>query len=404
MSNSVFLNKQVQQNYTQAFDARVTIEPYSDWEIILNAAKSYTENRSLYFRDSVLDVESEIRHQLPREIGSFTISYFAMNTIFNNDINGLFQKFEDNRPIISQRIGQSPLPHELDGPDYKQGYGRAQQDVLIPAFLAAYTNKDANTVKVANDYTQVLFKEMPRVNWEVKYEGLAKLPKFSSIFSRFAISHGYQSTLTVNSFNTSNSYEDVDLTRKQDLNSSYYSRFEIPAIVITEQFVPLLGIRMELRSGLSMDLEFKKSRLLSMSFITYQLSETKTSEYVIGFGYRMKNVVIGFLQFKNQKKKKKSRNKKEPVGTNAEEGSDLNIAFDFSLRDDITINHLLDQSVAEPTRGLRQIQISPSIDYNITKQLNLRLFFDFSRTNPKTSASFPITTSRGGVTITFSLN
>ncbi len=403
MTSSVFLNKEVQQNYTQAFDTRITIEPYSDWEIILNATKTYTENRSLSFKDTLLDVESEIRHHLPRQIGSFTISYFAMNTIFDNDITGLFQRFEDNRPIISQRIGESPLPHEIDGPDYKQGYGRAQQDVLMPAFLAAYTNKDANTVKVANDYTQVLFKELPRINWEVKYEGLAKLPRFSSIFSRFSISHGYQSTLTVNSYNTNISYESPEMTRNQDLNFSYKSRFEIPAIVITEQFVPLLGIRMELRSGLAMDLEFKKSRLLSMSFITYQLSETKTSEYVVGFGYRMKNVVIGFLQF-NKKKKSKRKNKKEPVGAKAEEGSDLNIEFDFSLRDDITINHLLDQNVAEPTRGLRQIQISPSIDYNITKQLNLRLFYDFSRTTPKTSASFPITTSRGGIKITFSLN
>ena len=135
-----------------------------------------------------------------------------------------------------------------------------------------------------------------------------------------------------------------------------------------------------------------------MSFITYQLSETKTSEYVVGLGYRMRNVVL----FKNNKKSKKSKN--APVGAQKEEGSDLNFEFDFSLRDDITINHLLDQGVAEPTRGLRQIQISPSIDYNVTKQLNVRVFFDYSRTNPKTSASFPITTTRGGVTVTFSLN
>ncbi len=404
MTNSVFLNQQVQQNYTQSFDARVTIEPYSDWRIELLWNKSYSENKSLYFKDTILDVETEIRHVLPREIGSFTISYFAMNTLFDNDIVGLFKTFENNRPIISQRLGvDESFFHPVDGTEYKFGYGRAQQDVLIPSFLAAYTKKDPSTVPVTNDYTKVLFKEMPRPNWNVTYDGLAKLPMFSEMFSRFSISHGYQSTLTVNSFNSSNSYESEDLVRKQDLNSSYYSRFEIPSIVISEQFVPLLGIRMELRSGLALDLEFKKARLLSMSFITYQLSETKTSEYVIGMGYRMRNVVIGFLQPKSKKKSKRKK-KDEPVGAQKEEGSDLNFEFDFSLRDDITINHLLDQSVAEPTRGLRQIQISPSIDYNITKQLNVRLFFDYSRTNPKTSASFPITTTRGGVTVTFSLN
>ena len=293
MSNSVFLNQQVQQNYTQAFDARVTVEPYDDWRIELLWARSFTENKSLYFKDTLLDVESEIRHVLPREIGSFSISYFAMNTMFEEDIVGLFKKFEDNRPIISERIGVDEPPfHAVDGSDYHFGYGRAQQDVLIPSFLAAYTNKDPNTVEVSNDYTKVLFKEVPRPNWNVTYDGLAKLPAFSNVFSRFSISHGYQSTLTVNSFNTANTYEDQNQERILDLNSSYYSRFEIPAIVISEQFVPLLGIRMELRSGLAMDLEFKKSRLLSMSFITYQLSETKTSEYVVGLGYRMRNVVL----------------------------------------------------------------------------------------------------------------
>ena len=113
--------------------------------------------------------------------------------------------------------------------------------------------------------------------------------------------------------------------------------------------------------------------------------------------------MIGFLQPKS-KKKKKGKKKDDPVGAQAEEGSDLNFEFDFSFRDDVTINHLLDQGVSEPTRGLKQIQFSPSIDYNITKQLNVRLFFDYSRTTPATSASFPITTSRGGVKITFSLN
>ena len=117
------------------------------------------------------------------------------------------------------------FPHEIDGPEYKFGYGRAQQDVLIPAFLAAYTKKDANSIELANDYTKILFKEMPRPNWNVTYDGLAKLPMFSDMFSRFSISHGYQSSLTVNSFKTSNDYENEDLERKLDLNSSYYSRF-----------------------------------------------------------------------------------------------------------------------------------------------------------------------------------
>src|SRR5690606_21875751 len=86
MSDDVFLNQQVQQTYTESFDARVTIEPFSDWRIELLATKNFSRNKSLYFKDTLLDVESEIRHVLPREVGSFTISYFAMNTLFKDDI------------------------------------------------------------------------------------------------------------------------------------------------------------------------------------------------------------------------------------------------------------------------------------------------------------------------------
>ncbi|MEM6380122.1 MAG: hypothetical protein AAF705_18150, partial [Bacteroidota bacterium] len=107
---------------------------------------------------------------------------------------------------------------------------------------------------------------------------------------------------------------------------------------------------------------------------------------------------------KNQQNNRNNRNNRNPQGAGQGEGADLNINFDVSFRDDVTFNHLLDIDTFEPTRGLTSIRISPSIDYNITEQLNARAFFDYSRTNPKTSASFPITNWQGGITLRFTLN
>ncbi len=419
-TTDVLLNQDVQQTYTESFDARVTIEPYSDFRIEIEAKRQFTENLSLQFKDTLFtdfgvqgDPFDDIRHLNPREFGSFTISYYAMGTMFDSDITGLFARFENNRSIISKRLGTElgeTRDHIDDGADYTYGYGRYQQDVLVPAFLAAYTNKDPNSVEISEDYTEVLFKELPRPNWNVTLRSLEKLGFMKEIFTRFEISHGYNATLTVNSFQTNRQFRS---TSPSDLNTetgSYFARFEIPGIVITEQFSPLIGVRTELRNGMNFDVDFKRSRNLQMDFRTKQLSETKTSEYVIGFGFTMKNVELAFLQG-GKKKKRRSRRKKDddknkgPAGRQDDpQGSDMNFAFNFSLRDDITINHLLDQGVAEPTRGLRQIQISPSVDYDINKRLNVRLFFDYSKTTPKTSASFPITNTRGGVTVTFSLN
>ncbi len=127
----------------------------------------------------------------------------------------------------------------------------------------------------------------------------------------------------------------------------------------------------------------------------------------------MKNVVLPFITPGSRKKGKKSRDDapqdpNQPSGRSGGrqqlEGNDLDIKFDFSLRDDATYLHIFDEELLEATRGTKTIRISPSADYQLNKRLRLRFFIDYSKTIPKTSASFPITNTQGGITVTFSLN
>ena len=301
ISDNVFQNQQVLQNYTQSVDAKLSLEPFNDFRIDFDATRSYTENISLNFKDTVYnDGISDIVHAAPREVGSFSMSYFAMNTLFDNDIIGLFNTFEDNREIISGRLGNGA--HDVDGNVYSEGFGRYQQDVLIPAFLAAYSGKDANTIDLVSDPANDLRNMIPKLNWRLTYNGLSKLPWFKDIFTSMSLTHGYKSNLTINSFNTDLDFRTNQPQLKNTETSNYYSRFEIPQLVITEQFSPLLGLDMRLKNDMTLRVDFKKSRNLAMSFIDYQLSETKTTEYVVGFGYRMKNVVLPFLSGKKRKK------------------------------------------------------------------------------------------------------
>jgi len=415
ITDNTFQNQKVVQNYQQTIEGRLTVEPFADFKIDIDAKRSFTENSSLYFKDvtpRLLNGEpdiAEIVHLAPRDVGSYTMSYFALNTLFNNDIVELFGTFEDNREIISTRLGTVTNP---DDPGYTEGYGRTQQDVLLPAFLAAYTDKDPNTVKISDDYaSNVLFKSIPKLNWQLSYSGLGKMQVFKELFSSVNITHGYRSTLTVNSFSTDQDFNSQQVFQTNDLGN-FYSRFEIPALVINETFSPLFGIDMRFKNDMTFRIDYKKARNLAMSFnIDYSLNETKTTEFIFGYGYRMKNVIIPFLLPKNKrpkkrkgKKKKKKSTKPGKPGATAQKGNDLNFKFDFSFRDDITIVHKLDQGIAEPTRGSKRISISPSIDYDVNKQLNLRLFFERSRTIPATSASYPITNTAAGLTIRFSLN
>ncbi len=411
ISTSVFHNQQVLQDYSQDITARLTLEPFKDFKIELSADRRKSENSSVYFRDtSYLDGTSDLIHSIPRDVGSFSISYFALKTLFNDDLAGLFDEFEANRNIISARLGGSSVSHGRDS-GFVEGYGRVQQDVLLPAFIAAYSGQDAKTMELDgnNNYLNVLLKTIPKVNWQVTYDGLSKLPWFKEYFQSFSVSHGYKSNLTVNSFNTEQFF-DASQPRLLDNNQNFYSRFEVPNVVISEQFSPLFGIDVKLKNDLSLRGEFSKSRNLAMSFMDYRLAESKSTEYLVSVGYTMKDVVFGFLQ-QGGKKKKKSKKKKDEEkndpknkGKKKEKGGDLTFDFDFSYSNNITYNHTLDESSTEPTRGSKDITISPSVDYDVNERLNIRLFFERRQTIPATSASFPITNTRGGVTVTFSIN
>ncbi len=411
ISGSVFLNQQVVQQYSQNIDARATLEPFRDFRIEVEATKVFQETHSEYFK--ILESGADYEHAIPQDIGSMTISYLALNTLFKdsrNDIIGMFRTFESNRVTISQRLGTGQhIDPDLANQGYTNGYGRTQQDVLLPAFLAAYTDQDPTGVELD------VFETQPSPNWRVTYNGLSRIPLFQNIFQNFSLTHGYKSTLTVNRFNTGLDYlRTRDMGGINELNGNFYPRLEIPEIAIQEGFQPLLAISATLKNGMSFNFDYKKSRTLAMSFVSNQLSETRIEEAVFGFGYLLQNVNIGFLTG-NKNKNRRSRSNQPPqtpqnqrtgtprAGSGQLQDNDLDIQFNFSLRDDVTFNHLLDQGIIEPTRGNYALSFSPSAEYKINRRLSLRLFFDYRRNVPKTSAGFPRTDAAGGVVVRFQL-
>lgn len=126
---------------------------------------------------------------------------------------------------------------------------------------------------------------------------------------------------------------------------------------------------------------------MAMNFTDFQMIENNSESWTLGVGYRIKGLKLPI------------KIKKEQVVLYNE----LNMKFDFSLRDNVIVNHKLDQGVSLPSSGSQTLTISPSIDYVINKQFNIRIFYDYSRTNPKTAASFPSSSTRAGITLRFSL-
>lgn len=438
-----FQNQQVLQSTQQNYDLQLELEPWKDFEIEIEFTKSFSLDHSEFFinsnPDNTYTTPAIFQQSTMRDIGSFDVSYFALQTLFVNDVDALFQTFENNRTVISRQLarldrngeenpnlGELPLlaPEHPQDEGFEVGFGRQQNDVLIHSFLSAYTGtnfEDDPNKEVSLNITEDVSRRgyIPAPNWSLRWDGLSKIGAFQDIFSSFTLTHGYNSNLRVSRFETdlqfASSVEELGTnfgipTDQEQQN--YFALFEIPTVVISENFVPIIGLELKTHNDINIEFEFRKTRNLSL--ITgniSQLTEARNTEYTGGFGWTVK----GFELFSgNRKKKRRGRSPDtgEILGdapTNVaeeqqQEPRDLIVNFIFSFRDDITSIHEIDRgTTSDPTRGLRTLRINPSVEYDINSNLSLRAFVDYSSTRPYLSNTFPITSIQAGVTARFNL-
>ena len=347
-----------------------------------------------------------MQHLNPYAAGGFSVSYIAFNTLFNktnpNEISATFQRFEDNRIIVSKRVAQEnpywqALPQKFTADGFAKGYGRYSQDVLIPAFIAAYTNKSPNTVSLLKESNTNIKSNpfsgiVPMPNWNMSYTGLTRIPALSKVFTTIRLTHAYSGTLSMNSFASALSYLDPFRYNApgfiDTVSGNYIPFYLVPNITIQEQFTPLLGIEVTTRKQLGLKFEYKKSRQLSLSLIDYQMSETNSTEWTFGVSFKKKGMKLPF---------------KLPGMFGNKLQNDLTLKLDVSMRDDATSNSRLDQSNAYGTGGGKVVTIQPSIDYVYNSRINLKFYFDQRRNTPYISTSAPTVNTRAGLQVRISL-
>lgn len=389
---------QFAQTQSKNLTARSNIEPIKDMRIDLNFSRNYTLNHSQYFR---LDSLGHYEALNTYDAGSFTMSANTWATAFdkrdkNTGISFAFQEFSAYREIISARLTQQNpnsngifnVGDTLFNKNYYDGYGPYSQDVLIPAFWAAYTGKDPNAVDL--DFNE-FFKIFPKPNWRITYNGLNKLPLIKKYISSITVSHAYSSTFSMNSFVSNLRYlEDPNGNQlaKDSVSGNFMAVYKVPQVSISEQLSPLIGFNITWKNNMTNRIEYKKTRNISMSFLNYQLAESKTADFTFGLGYKYKGLK---LPLKNNK------------GKQIVLKNDVNFKIDFTIRDNVTIIYQLDQDLAQPTRGIKSYSINPSIDYVVNNRVNLRIFFDRLRSLPATSNAYPSTIANFGVVIRFNL-
>ncbi|MBL0144612.1 MAG: cell surface protein SprA [Chitinophagaceae bacterium] len=414
MFNSLFM-----QNFDQTLTLSAQIEPVRDLNISVNLRKTFNKNYTETFRYADTSLlggnPKSFYHLNPYAGGGFDVTYISFKTLFGkfdpNRVSETFKKFQDYRLIMSQRLG-AKNPYSVGQPvgadGYRYGYGRYATDVLIPAFIAAYTGQSPEKVALINQSNPNIktnpFKAIiPKPNWRLDYNGLSRIKGLDKIFTNFTLSHGYTGNLSMNGFTSALLYQDVSRfgypSFYDTLSKNYVPYFLVPNVSIGEQFSPLIGVNMQFTNQMEAKFEYSKTRQLSLSLVDFQLSEIRSTEFKIGGGYRKRGLKLPFnipwpkfLQSKNAEGKEKSKLENE-----------INFRFDFGIRDNVTANSRLDQDNNFATGGSKEITILPSIDYTLNNRVLVKLFFEQRRVTPYISSSAPMVNTRAGVQIRISL-
>ncbi|MBP7477015.1 MAG: cell surface protein SprA, partial [Chitinophagales bacterium] len=393
-------NQQFQQQYTKTISGTATIEPFRDLKIDLTIKSSYTNRYSEIFKKRTEDGPYE--HLTPLESGTYSISDINIFSSFDKldtfGVNQVFLQFEENRKIINERLraenpfsSNQPYIDPLDSngkvrEGYTLGYGPSQQDVVIPAFLAAYRNKNARTIGLNP------FSHIPLPNWNLTYNGLMKIPFIKKSFKNLTMKHGYTSETQLTQYNTEVRYQgggtSLDPSAIDTLTNNYYPYYFIPSVVITENLNPLIGFDFTMVNNVTGRFEIKSSRTLSLGFNDYTMTENAQTTITVGAGYKVKG-------FKNEFKF---------LGLKIKLKNEMNFGCDFSWADNAVVNHKLGPGLNIYTQGMIKWNIAPKIDYMVNNNLNISLYFNHNRSYPKISNSFVMTNTSFGLRLRFSLS
>ena len=388
------------RSYTSDIDVKLTLEPLPGFKIQLSGKRYYAKSTSIIY--SYGDPQETLT-------GSFNITQVAIGTIFSrvgkqeeNFANSAYDKFIENRDILLERVQDQYTGVILPDAGFLRGtlapgskydpskHGRVSRnsaDVLVPAFLAAYTGRDANSISL-NPFLGIL-SMLP--NWSVTFDGLGKLPWIKDNFKSVTLTHAYTCKYAIGSFGSYSTWVSADGTKQvgfvRDVTSDSprpSSAYDISNVSLTESFSPLIGLNMTMKNSLNIKAEYRKQRNLTLNVTSVQLTEGHTSEFVIGGGYTIKN--LNFISKRRDGSEKKVAN-------------DLKLQVDFSFKDVKMLLRKVEEGITQASSGNKVLAIKISADYVLSQKINLQLYYDHQGTTPLISSSYPVKADNIGINI-----
>jgi cell surface protein SprA len=387
-------------NSSKTFTGTATLEPFTGLKIDLDARRIDTR-------------DTEIRYMykgMPTTYGgTFSMTSIAFGGMFESlgDARDgyrskTFERFAENRAAIAARLesryaGTLYPEHgflegsSLAGQPYNPSRGAVRPnspDVLIPAFIAAYTGKDPGRVGLTPfpSITSLL------PNWRISYDGLIRLPLIKKWFKSLLLNHQYRCIYSVGTYNSYlnwvGSGEDFGFVRDVFSGDPLpSSAFEISTVSLNEQFSPLIGIDATLLNNMTAGAKIQKMRNVSLNISSYQVVETVSNDITLSVGYK-------YADFNRVLKMKKK----------GDFSNDLTVRLDLSQRTNQSLIRKIEDLSAQMTQGTSILSMQFSADYAFSKAVTLRAFYDRQINRPLvSSASYPTSNSNYGISLRVSL-
>ncbi len=386
-------------NRNERISVRTVFEPLPDLRIDITADRSFSKNSSEFYNYN--PASGNFVANSFSETGNFSMSTLTWGTAFFAMGKGevhqskAFEKLKEYREIIAWRLAGTRNPNNGFGYDpsavnpetgFPDGFGPNSVEVLVPAFLAAYQNKDPKTISLG------LFPSVKHIrpNWRIQYEGMiSKIPGLNRIMQSLNFTHAYRSSYNVGSFITNLKYQAQEdgFSYVRDIANNFITPFDFNSVSIMETFSPLINMDIMWHGDLTTRGEIKKSRNLTLSFANNQITEVLSDEYAVGVGYRFTQMDL-IIKTKSSQKAY---------------SNDLNIRADISYRKNKTVLRKIVEDNDQITAGQSAFTLKTTADYMLSDRFQLRIFFDKILNNPFTSLSFPTSNSNLGVSFRFTL-
>lgn len=405
-------------NKTEDLQLRMTLEPVKNLKIDLNASRTETTAKSVQYMYAGNPTTQT--GQLTMTTISIGSAFESMGDANNGYKSSTFEKFVNSldgfRDRVEQQYTNAVYPNGM-GAEGKfnpevGAVNKYSADVMIPAFIKAYTAMPGNSLELLPSLKRML------PNWTIRYTGLSQLPWFRDMFKNVTLNHSYKSIFAIGAYQSYSTWQEYmnglgfisDVTTGAPIPSTMYN---ISTVSVNEAFSPLLGLDVTLQNNLTAKLEYRQTRVLTLSMTSVQINEALSNDWVLGMGYKINNFNLfgpkASRKIKSKAKNNKNNDQNNKKSNNSKNNSngvnhDLNLRLDLSYRKQAAISRDIASLTSNASSGNTAFKLSFTADYTLSKLLTMSFYYDMQTNTPLlSSSSYPTTTHDFGFNIKFSL-